>query len=174
VTDSTRNPEPEAGVSAPNPPPQSALTLEEHARISAEIAEGEVSEAEVLKRRGLSQQQWNDATLQFMTALAEDAQKNGAEATLALIYSEQFGAHQQSLKPSPDMTPEQWEELQFDIERSDGPDIPLAQRQMSMADYLRLVRVFAKRMTEEPEVALRVQRRRAQLESRPPGIDGDF
>ncbi|HMA94025.1 MAG TPA: hypothetical protein VKP30_15140, partial [Polyangiaceae bacterium] len=165
MTDSTRNPEPEAGVSEPAPLPQASLTLEEHARISAEIAEGDLSEAELLKRHGVSQQQWNDATLQLMTALAEDAQKNGAEATLALLYSEQFGAHQQSLKPSPDMTPEQWEELQFDIERSDGPDIPLAQRHMSMADYLRLVRVFAKRITEEPEVALRVQRRRAELES---------
>lgn len=173
MTDSTRNPEPEAGVSAPNPPPPSALTLEEHARISAEIAEGDASEAEVLKRHGLSQQQWNDATLQLMTALAEDAQKNGVEATLALLYSEQFGAHQQSLKPSTDMTPEQWEELQFDIERTDGPDTPLAQRHMSMADYLRLVRVFAKRITEEPEVALRVQRRRAELEATPSPIDRD-
>lgn len=142
------------------------IGLEDHARISAEIAEGDETEAEVLKRHGISSKQWTDATTRVMTELADDAQIHGAEARLAVRYSEAFAARQQALKPAPELSPEQWAELQFDIEREGSTDAPLANRRMSLADYIRLVRVYAKRMVEEPEVAVRVQRRQAELQSK--------
>lgn len=142
------------------------IGLEDHARISAEVAEGCETEANVLKRHGITSKQWTDATTRLMTELAEDAQFHGAEARLAVQYSEAFAARQQALKSAPDLAPEQWAELQSDIEREGSTDGPLANRQMSLADYIRLVRVYAKRMVEEPEVALRVQRRQAELQSK--------
>ena len=140
--------------------------MEDHARISAEVAEGTHDEAEVLKRHGLSADEWNDATRHWMTALAEDVQRLGADARLAIEYSDSFASHQQSLKAPLDMSPERWAELEYDIERSEAPDVPLSSRQMSLADYMRLVRVFAKRMAEEPAVAVRVARRKAELASK--------
>src|SRR5512145_1338293 len=165
VTDITRNPDAGAVSSEPDVQVAPKPSLEDHAKISAEIAEGQETEAEVLKRYALTSEQWNDVTLEVMTAIADDVQKNGVEATLAIQYSDVFAAHQQSLKPASAMTPEQWAELQFDIEREGSPERPLLTRQMSLADYMRVMRVFAKRIAEEPEIAMRVERRTEELEA---------
>jgi hypothetical protein len=142
--------------------------METHAQISAELAEAEASERDVLARHGLTSDEWTKATQHWMTALAEDVQSHGADARLPLLYSDYFATHQQNLKAPLALSPEQWEELQFDIERSESEEEALARRQMSMADYMRLLRIYAKRIAEEPEIAFRVEQRRAQLESEEP------
>lgn len=166
MSDDNRNLDASAGLTDATGPSASRINLEQHARISADVAEGVEGEAEVLKRHGLTGEEWTEATRIWMTALAEDVQKHGAEAQLPLQYSDYFAQQQQSLRPEVTMTPEQWAELEFDIEREGSMDLPLARRQMSLADYMRIMRTYAKRITEEPAVAVRVERHRAALNAK--------
>lgn len=164
VNNNTRNEDGESAIDTATASASASISLEKHAQISAEIAEGVAREADVLKSYGITTEEWTEATRYHMTAIAEDAQRHGIDAQLAVKYSDSFSEHQQGLKPALNMTPEQWSELQFDIDRESSTEIPLASRQMSLADYMRLVRIYAKRIAEEPDVALRVERRRAELE----------
>lgn len=163
VSEPTNNTAPPAMLSEPAPA-ETRIDLLRHAEISAEIAEGDGPAPAILKRHGLTDQEWTEATRVWMQALADDVQTNGIEAKLAIQYSDRFAEHQQQLKPAEPYTPEMWAELEYELERSDTPEEPLARRQLSAADYMRLVRIYAKRVAEEPEVAMRMDERRAALE----------
>jgi hypothetical protein len=86
-----------------------------------------------------------------MNALAADAQKNGAEARLAILYSNAYSTAQDAAAPVPVMSPEDWAHLTVEVQVEGGPAQPLARRNLSLADYLRLVRHFAKRLSSDPE-----------------------
>jgi hypothetical protein len=124
--------------------------MEEHARISARIAEKDRPLKDVLKSEGVDEPEWNDATAYWMNLLAEDAKARGAEARLAIEYSDAFGRAQDALRPVPDMAPEDWAGLTAEILAAGGPARPLAARNLSTADYIRLARHWAKRLSSNP------------------------
>ncbi len=126
------------------------ITMEEHARISARIAEGDRPMKDVLASEGIGEDEWNDATAYWMNQLADDAARHGAETTLAITYSDLFSKAQDSLRPVPEMSPEEWATLTVEILNAGGPARPLAARSLSKADYIRLARHFAKRLSGNP------------------------
>jgi hypothetical protein len=129
------------------------ITLFDHAQISAAIAEGDRPQADILEARGLTESQWNDSTIYWMTRLGDDVQNNGKDARIPLVYSDAFGQAQDTLKPVPVMDAASYAKLVVDIQVAGGPAEPLAVRGLSMADYLRLSRQWARVLSSEPEQA---------------------
>jgi hypothetical protein len=121
-----------------------------HAQISASIAEGTQPQREVLTAVGLTEEQWNESTAYWLPKLADDAREKGAEATLAIEYSAAFAAAQDGLGATPAMTPEDWAALTVEIQQSGSPTEPLARRRFSLADYLRVARAMAARLSSNP------------------------
>ncbi len=152
-------------VAAPTKP---RITLEDHARISARIAEGDVSTKDVLAAEGVTDDEWNSATAYWMQAMADDAAKRGAETTVALDYSDAFSRAQDAIRPVPEMTPEEWAQLTAEILVSGGPARPLAARMLSKADFIRLARHFAKRLSHDPAQNKRFAETFAALTAEPP------
>lgn len=134
----------EASVAEPR------ISMAEHARITALIAEGDRPLKDVLAAEGVSDDEWNDATVHWMNAMAADAAAKGAGAVLAIDYADVFGKAQDALKPVPAMTPEEWAALTVEVLNAGGPAKPLATRNLSKADYLRLSRHWAKRLPANP------------------------
>lgn len=147
--------EPEAPIdgaqpAAPANEPPHGITLEAHAEIAAAIAEGTRKYADVLESVRLTETQWNESTAYWMPKLAEDAQQNGVQARLAIVYSDAFSKAQDAMAPVPEMSPEDWATLTVEVQVEGGPGQPLARRNLSLADYLRLARHFAKRLSRDP------------------------
>lgn len=126
------------------------LTLFDHARISAEIAEGAPPFAEVLRRNDVSEAAWNESTIYWMKRLGDDVLANGQHARLPELYSSAFGQAQDGMKPVPAMTPVEYAELVAQILVAGGPAEPLAARNLSQADYLRASRRFARQFAAQP------------------------
>lgn len=120
------------------------IALVDYARISAEIAEGDVATAEVLKTHGLTGVEWNDATIYWMTRMGEDVRENSERARIPLVYSDAFSAAQDALKPLPPSDAASYAQLVVDVQLAGGPAQPLARRGLSTADYLRLSRHWAR------------------------------
>ncbi len=139
------------------------ISLVTHAQISAELAEGTRSQDEILEQHGYLPEEWQTATIHWMGQLGEDVQTNGAQAELPLVYSDAFARRQNELAATPSITPEQWAELQFDIEKEGGLEVPLGSRQLSLPDYFRLVRHYSKRLAEDPGTQLRYSTRIEEL-----------
>lgn len=129
------------------------ITLFDHAQIAAEVAEGDRSAGEVLAARDLTEAQWNESTLHWMTKMGDDVRENGQHARIPLVYSDAFGQAQDALKPLPPMDAATYAALVVDIQREEGPERPLAARNLSTADYLRLSRHFARVLSTDPEQA---------------------
>ncbi len=129
------------------------ITLFDHAQIAAEIAEGDRSQAEVLAARRLTEDQWNESTIFWMTRMGDDALQNGRDARIAVVYSEAFGRAQDERKPLPPMDAAEYARLVVEIQREEGPAKPLSRRGISQADYLRLSRHFARVLSTDPEQA---------------------
>ncbi|MEZ4300985.1 MAG: hypothetical protein R3B70_38980 [Polyangiaceae bacterium] len=129
------------------------ITLFDHAQIAAEIAEGDRSTAEVLAARGLTEAQWNESTIHWTTRMGDDVRENGQHARIPLVYSDAFGDAQDALKPLPPMDARTYAKLVVDIQREEGPERPLAARNLSNADYLRLSRHFARVLSTDPDQA---------------------
>ncbi len=90
-----------------------------------------------------------------MGRIGDDALAHGKDARLALIYGDAFAKAQDARRAVLDMTPEAYAALVVDIQRAGGPAQPLASRGLSTADYLRLSRLYASRLTSDPEVSAR-------------------
>lgn len=134
-------------------PAPHGITLFDHAQIAAEMAEGDRPFAEILEARGLTETQWNESTLHWMTRMGDDVMENAENARIPTVYSEAFGAAQAAQKPVRDMTPEGWAELLVDIQRAGSPSKPLATRGLSQADYLRLSRRFAAWLSSDSDAS---------------------
>lgn len=127
------------------------ITLFDHAELSAEIAEGDRSTAEVLAARDLTEPQWNESTIHWMTRMGDDAREHGQHARVAQVYSEAFSKAQDARKLVPPMDAAAYAKLVVDIQLAGGTTRPLAVRGLSSADYLRLSRHWARELSTNPE-----------------------
>jgi len=127
------------------------ITLFDHAQISAEIAEGDRSMAEVLKAHELSEAQWNESTIYWMSRMGDDVREHGQDARVPHVYSDAFGKAQNALKPVPPMDAASYAKLVVEIQLAGSPANPLALRALSTADYLRLSRHWARVLSSDPE-----------------------
>ncbi|KYF49769.1 hypothetical protein BE04_24750 [Sorangium cellulosum] len=127
------------------------ITLFDHAQVSAEIAEGDRAVTAVLGAHQLTEAQWNESTLYWMTRLGDDVREHGQDARIPHVYSDAFGKAQDALKPVPPMDVAAYAKLVVDVQLAGGPAEPLAARGLSVADYLRLSRHWAKVLSSDPE-----------------------
>lgn len=126
------------------------ITLFDHAEIAAEIAEGSRPLAQVIAARNLTEQQWNESTLHWMTRMGDDVRANAENARVPVVYSDAFSKAQDALKATVSMDVTAYAKLVADIQLAGGPATPLAARGLSLADYLRLSRHFARVMSADP------------------------
>jgi hypothetical protein len=131
------------------------VTLFVHAEIAAELAEGDRPQRAVLEPRSLTEGQWNEATQYWMKRMGDDVRAHGQEARVPTAYSDAFSRAQDGLKPLPEMDIEGYATLVTAIQRAGSPARPLAARSLSVPDYLRLSRHFAKAMSQDPGLAKR-------------------
>jgi len=129
------------------------ITLFDHAQISAEIAEADRPLAAILEPRGLTETQWNEASVFWMTRMGEDVREHGENARVPHVYSEAFSKAQDALKPPPPMEAATYAKLVVDVQVAGGPAQPLAVRGLSLADYLRLSRNMARVLSSDPTEA---------------------
>ena len=129
------------------------ITLFDQAAITAEIAEGAKPLQDVLKARGFTEAQWNESTIYWMQRIGDDVQEHGKDARVPIVYGEAFGKAQDALKPAPNMDAEAYAKLVVEIQRAGGPAKPLAARGLSVADYTRLARHWARVLSSDKEQA---------------------
>ena len=108
------------------------ITLFDHAQISAEIAEGNRFQADILQAHGLTESQWNEASLFWMNRIGEDVRVHGQDARIPLVYSDAFGKAQDALKLPLTMDAASYAKLVVDIQVAGGPTQPLAVRGLSL------------------------------------------
>lgn len=138
------------------------IDLETYARISADLAEGDVSYRDILQRHGIDDESWNAATLDWNRRMAETSSIEG-EGNLAIRFSELFSAAQDAKKPIAPLDVNGWADLVTDVE-SIGLPRALARRQLGHADYFRLVRHWAKAVGRDAETARAYSARRDATE----------
>lgn len=131
--------------------PPHGLTLFDHAQISAAIAEGDRTMTMILEARGITEEQWLEATRYWMAKMGDDVQKNGQHAKVPIVYADAFGEAQDALRPVVEMDAASYAALVVAVQNAGGPDLPLAQRGLSSADYLRLSRRWAKVLSSDSE-----------------------
>lgn len=129
------------------------ITLFVHAEIAASIAEGDRPIGEILEAHRLTEAQWNEASIFWMTRIGEDVREHGEDARVPHVYSEAFSKAQDALKPPPRMDAAAYAELVVDVQVAGGPAQPLAARGLSLADYLRLSRHMARVLSSDPAEA---------------------
>jgi hypothetical protein len=129
------------------------VTLFDHAQIAAHIAEGDRTTAAVLEARGLTEAQWNESSIYWTTRMGEDVREHGQHARIPHVYSDAFAQAQDALKPAPPMDAASYAKLVVDIQIAGAPAQPLAARGLSLADYLRLSRRWARIMSTDPAQA---------------------
>jgi hypothetical protein len=129
------------------------ITLFDHAELAAEIAEGDRSVASILEAHQLTEAQWNDSTIYWMTRMGEEVRERGAEARIPNVYSDAFGKAQDAIKPAPLLDAAGYAKLVVDVQLAGGPAEPLAGRGLSTADFLRLSRQWAQTLSSDPAQA---------------------
>ena len=130
--------------------PPHGITLIDHAKISALVAEGDRPVAKVLEACKITDNQWSDSTTYWMTRMGDDVAKSGVDAKIPIVYSDAFGKAQDAIKPLPEMSPEEWATLTVEIQTIGNPARPLATRNLSQADFLRLARHWARTLSSDP------------------------
>jgi hypothetical protein len=120
------------------------VALFDHAQIGAELAEADVPQSVVLEKHGLTEAQWNESTAYWMARIGDDVRERGADARVPLVYSDAFAQAQDGMKPVPSLDASSYAKLVVDIQKAGGPAEPLRVRALSMADYLRLSRHWAR------------------------------
>jgi hypothetical protein len=101
--------------------------------------------------------------------MGEDAMEHGADATLADTYSAAFAAAQDGLTAPRELSPEEYAELVVSVMQHGSVEQPLAARQWSKADYMRICRTMAKRLSSDPHQQERFFERFRSLQPRGEG-----
>ncbi len=134
------------------------IDLATYAKISADLAEGDVPYRDILTLYGIDDAAWNAATLDWNRKLAETSSEEG-DANLAVRFSDLFSAAQDAKKPIAPLDVNGWADLVTDVE-SIGLPRALGRRQLSHADYFRLVRHWAKAISHDPATSRAYSARR--------------
>lgn len=158
------------GLSSAGPP--HGIDLFAYAAISADIAEGDRPLAEILRERGLTDEQWMEGTLFWSRRMSEDARPDPSgkvEPRVALTFSDAFARAQDQKRPLVVLTVAQWAELVHEIEAY-GVGPVLARRGLRMADHSRLVRHWAKALGTTPSLVREYEAARAALDNADQGV----
>lgn len=140
--------EPPPSLAAEGPP--SGVHLLAYAALSADLAEGDRTQAEVLAAYSLTEEDFTRVTLFWARRMADDAEARGAEAKVPELYSEAFARAQDQKKAPPALTVEGWAALSEEIARADSPEPALRARGLTLPDYLRAARAWARALASEP------------------------
>jgi hypothetical protein len=143
----------EGGAGATQVGAPHGITLFDHARIAAEMAEGDRPTAAVLEAHQLSEQAWNESTIYWMKRIGDEVLRQGEKARIPSVYSDAFAKAQDALKPPPASDAASYAKLVVDVQLAGGPAQPLAARGLSLADYLRLSRHMARVLSADPAAA---------------------
>ena len=137
--------------------PPHGVDLFAYALLSADVAEGDRPLSEILRERGLTDEQWTEAAIFWTRLMAEDARPNESgdvQPRVALAFSEAFARAQDEKRPLVELSVAEWAALVHDLESaSSGPYPVLARRGLCMADYARLVRHWARAVAANPALA---------------------
>lgn len=117
-------------------PGPDGVSLDLYASISAELAEGDRPLDTIVIAHGLSVAEWNAASIAWQRVLMEDAL---AEGPLADQCAAAFVRAQDSMRPVPELTPEEWAELAWADARGTIDEV-LRGRGLGRADHARLTR----------------------------------
>jgi len=159
-----------SGLSSAGPPHQ--IDLFTYAAISADIAEGDRPVGDILRERGLTDEQWMEGTIFWSRRMSDDARPDASgnvEPRVALTFSDAFARAQDQKRPLVMLTVVQWAELVHTIEAY-GVGPVLARRGLRMADHSRLVRHWAKALGTDPALTREYERARAALDHDDQGV----
>jgi len=135
------------------------IDLATYARISADIAEGDVPVSAILEREKLTDAEWTAVTVRWSQRMAEPGQ-----AGFALEFSDAFAAAQDAKKALPKLGVEDWARLVTAMEEDTRGPVPALRAQgLGLADHARLVRHWAKRLASDPALARAYDAARAGL-----------
>ncbi|MFT3764215.1 MAG: hypothetical protein QM820_01645 [Minicystis sp.] len=134
-------------------PPEPALSLDDYARTSAELAEKREPRAEVLGRRGLDEATWAVEERAWLEAMAQRA--TAGDGTLAAEYGEKFVAAQDALAEPHEAarTHADWAEITAAIEVSADLTKELENRGIRLSEWMRLDRRVQRAASEDEAVA---------------------
>lgn len=140
--------EPPTSLAAEGPP--CGVHLLAYAALSADLAEGDRPRAEVLAAHRLTEDDFTRVTLFWAHRMADDAEARGADAKVPELFSEAFARAQDQKKPPPALTVEAWAALTEEIARADSPEPALRARGLTLPDYLRAARAWARALASDP------------------------
>jgi hypothetical protein len=126
--------------------PPHGITLFAYAAISADMAEGDAPAEKVLEGHALTMAQFTESSVFWTRRMGEDPRVTAA-------FSDAFTKAQDAKKPLVTLSVEEWAALAAAIEDAGAPQPPLAARKLSTADYMRLVRHWAKALGADPNLA---------------------
>jgi hypothetical protein len=138
----------------PRVPPH-GIDLIRYAAISADLAEGDRSPADVIRAHDLTDAQWIDVTRYWSERMTDDARESallGEPPRVTLVFSDAFARAQDAKRPIAPLDVRAWAALKHDVDAR-GPGKPLADRGLRLADYSRLVRHWARALASDPELA---------------------
>lgn len=137
-------------------PPQ--ISLETYALIAAALAEGNGPREDTLRAYGFDEHRFLIEERGWLTRMAEAAMKE--DTTLAARYGELFVKAQDSLQ-GPGEGQEsvlEYASIKVDVEDAADPSEALAARKMTLAQWMRMDRRWARRAHEDRTVELAIER----------------
>jgi hypothetical protein len=129
-------------TSTPRP---NLLPLETYARISAKLAEGDRTRAEVLREEGQTEDAFAAAEADWNERIVVDTFANG---TLAGKLSEAFVRAQDGIRPAPEMSVEAFADL-VEAAGAEGLTRTLSAAGLRAADWQRLHRAMARTLGKD-------------------------
>ncbi len=137
--------------------PPCGVHLIAYATISADLAEGDRPESEVLAAHGLNADDFTRVTLFWSARMAEDAQARGADAKVPQLFSEAFARAQDQKRAAPHFTVEEWAALTEELAGAESLERGLEGRRLTAADYLRATRLWARALAADPDLHARFE-----------------
>ncbi len=141
--------------------PDSTLSLEQYATISAELAEGKPKREEVLRRHRLDEDLWLLEERAILGNMAEAAVKQ--DTAMAVRYGELFMVAQDTLAEpwEKEQTIDDYVDLKAEMEVTGDPQCALGKREMRLAPWMRLDRRFTRQALADPAFARTLEERLA-------------
>ncbi len=135
-----------------------SVPLDVYAALSAEIAERREPATTILTRYGLDTASFALLEQHWLEKMATQAQ--GGDPALAVAFGEVFVAAQDALATPEELarTKEEYAAIRARVERADEPMQALAPRGLSLSEWMRLDRRFAREIEARPELEPEIER----------------